>query len=55
MKATTVAILYFHARNPSSVSEADSLRHDAEAIQAYPVSSKRHVAGNISSVYKHSL
>ena len=43
MKATKVAICRFQARYPSSVSDPDSMLREAEEIQAYPISSKRHV------------
>jgi hypothetical protein len=43
MKATKVAICHFLAQHPSSVSDPDSMRRDAEVIQAYPISSRRHL------------
>jgi hypothetical protein len=43
IKATKVAICHFLAQHPSSVSDPDSMRRDAEVIQAYPISSRRHL------------
>jgi hypothetical protein len=43
IKATVVAIHLFQARHPSIVTQPESLRRSAESIQAYPISSKRHL------------
>ncbi len=43
IKATIVAICLFKARHPSSVSNPDSLRREAEDIEAYAIASKRHL------------
>lgn len=43
IKATVVAIRRFQAQYPSSVTDPDSMRRDAEDIQTYPISSKRHL------------